>query len=76
MVALGINTLACYYRDLSGATARVLIAFGANVNDTRNGTSSSPLHLAVKELNTKVAQVLLEAGCDMNLLVKLTLFAV
>ena len=59
-----------FIRDLSGLTARVLVNFGANVNDTRNDASSPPLHLAVKEINSETIRVLLNAGCNMNLLVR------
>ena len=54
---------------MSGSTARVLLTFGANLNDTQNLGLSAPLHLAAKESNPETMGVLIDAGCEMNLAV-------
>ena len=54
-------------RDNSGNTAGLVIFGGADLNDNRNTTCSTPLHLAVMECNVNAVYVVIQGGCDPNL---------
>ena len=62
-----------FYRDKQGNTAGLVIFAGTeeNLNENGNPQQASPIHLAVLQYNPNVVQVLLQAGCDLTLKVKL-----
>ena len=62
-----------FYRDKQGNTAGLVVFAGTeeNINENGNPQQASPLHLAVLQNNPNVVQVLLQAGCDLTLKVKL-----
>jgi ankyrin repeat protein len=45
---------------------RLLLANGADINDTNSLTGATPLHYATKGGSSKVIQVLLDNGADVN----------
>ena len=49
-----------------GATAKLLLEFGADMDDNTNVEENTPLHLATQKHNQACATVLIENGCDVN----------
>ncbi|KAH9039458.1 hypothetical protein EDB83DRAFT_2228431, partial [Lactarius deliciosus] len=63
----GFDTLSYYYSLLwkPVSSAGLLIENGADVN-ARDGSYSTPLHLASSKGNTEIVQLLIENGADVN----------